>query len=104
MRQLSHVASLVELGWVDFVDSILFDLLLGAIVTLHEQLPACELFDHPSSDESVLGVVQPDIALAGKVVLALYDPPWFRDVWRVFRDELRCKGANGYAVAVRVRA
>lgn len=84
MCQLGHVTSLVELGWIDFVDSILLDLLLCAIVTLYQQLPAWHLFNDPSSYESVFGVVQPDITLAREVALAFYYPPLLCNVWCVF--------------------
>lgn len=83
MRQLCHVAGLVELGWVDFVDSILLDFLLRAIVTLYQQIAARQLFHHPSSDKGGLGVTQPDVALAREVVLALDDSPGLGDVGRV---------------------
>jgi hypothetical protein len=84
MCQLGHVASLVELGWVDFVDSIFLDFLLCPIVALYQQFPAWHLFYNPSANEGVFGVVQPDIALAREVVLAFYNPPRFCDVRSVF--------------------
>ena len=104
VRQLGHVAGLVELGWVDFVDGVGVDLLLRAILALHQQPPARALLDDPAPHEGALGVVQPDIALAGEVVLALDDAAGARAVCRVLGDELRGEGAYGHAVAVGVGA
>jgi|TARA_R110002003_G_scaffold37_18_gene2242 hypothetical protein len=71
MRELGHVVGLVEFGGIDLVDRVRVDLLLGAIVALHEQPPIGQLFYDPASDEGGCRIPKPDIALAREVVLSL---------------------------------
>lgn len=73
MCEFCHVVGLVEFGGIDFVDGVGIDLLLGAIVTLHQYLPFRQILDNPSPDKGRVGIPEPDISLAGEVVLPLYD-------------------------------
>lgn len=104
MRKFSHIVGLVEFGGIDLVNGIGFDILLGAIVALDQDSSSWQVLDDPSADEGGGGVSEPDIALAREVVLALYDAAQTRGLVLLFRDELRGKGADGGAVAVRVGA
>ena len=104
MCEFSHVVGLVEFGGIDLVNGISVDVLLGAIVALDQDTSSWQVLDNPSTDEGCGGVSEPDIALAGEVVLALYDASQTRGLVVVFGDELRGKGADGCAVAVRVGA
>lgn len=72
--ELCHVAGLVEFCGIDWVDGVWVDLLLGAIVALHEQLAVSQLFHHPAPNEGGDGVPKPDVAFAREVTLALYYP------------------------------
>ena len=101
MCELSHVIRLVEFGRIDLVDRLGVDVVLLAIVALHEQAPSRQVLDDPASDESRLGVSEPDIALAGEVVLAL-DAAHFWHVLGAVGDELWGESAGGCAVAVRI--
>jgi hypothetical protein len=80
VRELCHVVGLVELGGIDLVGGFRVDLLLGAVVALHEEPPLGQLFDDPSLD---------DAAQLGRL-LAL------------FPYELGREGAHWRAVARRV--
>jgi hypothetical protein len=104
MRELGHVVGLVELGRIDLVDGVAVDLLLGAIVALHQYASPGQVLEHPAADEGGRRIPQPDIALAREVVLALYDAPEPRRLVVVGGYERRGEGAHGGAVAVRVGA
>ena len=56
MCELSHVVRLVEFGRIDLVDRLGVDVVLLAVVALHEQTPSRQVLDDPASDESRLGV------------------------------------------------
>jgi hypothetical protein len=104
MRELSHVVGLVELGRIDLVDGVAVDLLLGAVVALHQYASPRQVLEHPAAHEGGRRIPQPDIALAREVVLALYDAPEPRRLIVVGGYERRSEGAHGGAVAVRVGA
>lgn len=104
MCELRHVIGLVKLGRIDLINRIGINLLLGAIVTLHQYLSLGEIFYDPASDESCDGVSEPDIAFAGEVVLALYNSAQTGSLVVIFGDELRSKGAARCAVTMRVGA
>lgn len=73
MCEFCHVVGLVKFGGIDFVNGIGVDLLLGTIVTLHQYSSLGEVFYDPTADKGRGWIPKPDIALAGKVVLALHD-------------------------------
>jgi hypothetical protein len=102
MCELCHVVGLVELGRVDFVDGVRFDLLLGAIVALYEDASLGQVFHDPAPDECSGRIPKPDIALAGEVIFALDDAPESRCLLAIVRYELGCKGADWCAVSRRV--
>ena len=104
MGEFRHVVGLVELGRIDLVDGVGVDILLCAIVALDEDASTRQVLDDPSADEGRDGIPKPDIALAGEVVLAFHDATQARSSVVVLGDELRGKGADGRAVAVRVGA
>jgi hypothetical protein len=104
MCELSHVARLVELGWIDFVDSIFGHFLLCAIVALDKQIAAWQLLDDPPANEGSLGISEPDIALAREVVFALDDAGGLGRVGVILGDELGREGSDRDAEAVRVGA
>ena len=72
VRELSHIVSFVELGWVDLVYVLCMFIALTAIIALYSQHAIGQVFDHPAFDECLLLISQPDIALSGEVILALY--------------------------------
>jgi hypothetical protein len=84
MGEFSHVVGLVELGRIDLVHGIRLDLLLGAIVALHEDAALGQVFDDPAPHERRRRVSQPNIALAREVVLALDDAAYPRRLLVVF--------------------
>jgi hypothetical protein len=102
VRELCHVVGLVELGGIDLVGGFRVDLLLGAVVALHEEPPLGQLFDDPSPDEGCDGILKPDVALAGEVVLALDDAAQLGRLLALFPYELGREGAHWRAVARRV--
>ena len=56
MCELGHVVGFVEFGGIDLVHRLGVDVVLLAVVTLHEQTPSRQVFDDPASDESRLGI------------------------------------------------
>jgi hypothetical protein len=84
MGEFCHVVGLVELGRIDFVHGIRLDLLLSAIVALHEDASFGQVLDNPAPDECRCRVSQPNIAFARKVVLALDDASYPRRLLVVF--------------------
>jgi hypothetical protein len=82
--EFCHVVCLVELGRIDLVHSIRLDLLLGAIVALHEDASLGQILYYPASDESSRRIPKPDIALAREVILALDDAAYARCLLAVF--------------------
>ena len=100
MCEFSHIASLVELGRVDFVDSIFSDFLLRAIVALDKQCAALLFLDNPPANEGSLGITKPDISLARKVVFALDDAGGLGRVGVILGDELGREGSDRGAEAM----
>jgi hypothetical protein len=84
MGEFRHVVGLVELGRIDLVHGIRLHLLLGAIITLHEDTSLGQVLDDPAPDERRRRVSQPNIALAREVVLALDDAAYPRRLLVVF--------------------
>ena len=73
-----------------------------AIVALDQQTSSIGLLDHPPADKGKFGVFEPDVSLAGKVVLALDGAYLIVCPWPVLiLDELRseCVG-RGRGVAL----
>lgn len=102
MRQLCHIVGFVKLGGVDFVDRVSVNLLLSAVVALYQKPAMRQVLDNPTPDKCSCRVSEPDIALAGEVVLTLEDPtqPWW--FLAVLGYELGREGAGRGGVAGRV--
>lgn len=104
MRELCHVVGLVEFGWIDLVDSLGVDLLLGAIVALYQKPAGWEFFYYPTSDEGSGRVPKPDITLPREVVLALDYAARSWCIVVVLGYKLRRKCADWCANSVRIRS